>query len=53
VLTIHEDLYRKIVMEMSPHYLQYDAKLDIRFAYLALALILFLLLINTFAFHEA
>jgi hypothetical protein len=53
VLTIHEDLYRKIVMEMSPHYLQYDAKLDIRFAYLALAIILLLLLINTFAFHEA
>jgi hypothetical protein len=52
VLTVHEDLYRKIVMEMSPRYLQYDAKLDIRFAYLALAIVMIVLLINTVAVHE-
>jgi hypothetical protein len=52
VLTVHEDLYRKIVMEMSPRYLQYDAKLDIRYAYLLLAIVMILLLINTVAVHE-
>jgi hypothetical protein len=52
VLTVHEDLYRKIVMEMSPRYLQYDAKLDIRYAYLLLTIVMILLLINTVAVHE-
>jgi hypothetical protein len=62
VLTVNEDLYRKIVAEMSPSTTKYfccsraccneEEKADIRIALLLLGMILLILLINTFAFHE-
>lgn len=51
VLTVDDDLYRKIVMEMSPRYFQ-ETKLDIRFAFIVLVIILLILFVNTVAFHE-
>lgn len=62
VLTVHDDLYRKTVAEMSPRTTEYfccnraccndEGKADIRIALYLLGILLFILLVNTFAFHE-
>jgi hypothetical protein len=62
VLTVSDDLYRKIIEEMSPTSVKYfccnraccndEEKMDIRVAFLLLLSILFILFINMLAFRE-
>jgi hypothetical protein len=62
VLTVSDDLYRKIVEEMSPTTVKYfccnraccndEEKVDIRVAFFLLLAILFILFINMLAFRE-